>query len=100
QPDGQGLLRCRIRRALRFHRAGPLGRRHIEPALLMESASVSQGTGAPHAGACGGSGTPAAVLDGRTINQAQPEHLAADLRRILVGPPRAAAATLRAAAEG
>jgi hypothetical protein len=66
----------------------------------MGSELGSQGAGAPHAGACGDWGTPAAVLDGRTINQARPEHLAADLRRILCGPPHAAAATLHAAAEG
>jgi TPR repeat protein len=66
----------------------------------MGSVSAPLAAGAPHAGACGGSATPAAVLDGRTINQAQPEHLAADLRRILAGPPCAAAAPLRAAAEG
>ena len=41
-----------------------------------------------------------AALDSRAINQASPEALAADLQRILAGPPGQAAATLRAAAEG
>jgi len=42
----------------------------------------------------------ARALDSHAINQADPSVLAAELRRILAGPPAQAAATLRAAAEG
>lgn len=47
-------------------------------------------------------GTPSSVvaLNSRAINQAEPELLASDLKRILAGSPADAAATLRAAAEG
>ncbi|MER1966141.1 tetratricopeptide repeat protein [Castellaniella sp. GW247-6E4] len=45
-------------------------------------------------------GTASGALNGHAINQATPETLAADLQRILAGPPEQAAATLRAAAEG
>ncbi len=42
----------------------------------------------------------ASALDSHAINRTSPEALAADLQRILAGPPEQAAATLRAAAEG
>lgn len=42
----------------------------------------------------------ACALDSRAINQAPDDTLAANLQRILDGPPEQAAATLRAAAEG
>ncbi|CAM5196529.1 Sel1 repeat family protein OS=Castellaniella defragrans OX=75697 GN=HNR28_002484 PE=4 SV=1 [Castellaniella defragrans] len=43
---------------------------------------------------------PPSALDSRAINLGLGKALAADLQRILAGPPEQAATTLRAAAEG
>ena len=58
---------------------------------MRETASPLQPEGAQPSGC---------ALDSRTLNQTDPQSLAADLQRILAGPPEQAAATLRAAAEG
>jgi len=47
-----------------------------------------------------GSPPPAVALDSHAINRADPAALAAELQRILAGPPEQATATLKAAAEG
>lgn len=59
-------------------------------------------TASPTAARASGTDGPssAASLDSRAINGSSPETLTAELTRILAGPPGAAAATLRAAAEG